>query len=218
MFDQTVARSLFPLGLRQRGPDPYPRQPAPMLLGRADKMFASSDWVYEPKWDGFRVLASVRDGVIRLISRNGHPFTNLFGPVTDARRGFPTTILLDGEVICIVSDAPEVASGVWITRKGAWFVATARHVAVTLPSDHMYVIPRTEASLASARRQRFLDVYDEVSRHRHASASKSQIESCLTPTRTLRCSGFPTSLRTCRGSSSFLWTKQYLLASPLVHP
>jgi bifunctional non-homologous end joining protein LigD len=64
-------------------------------------MFSSPDWTYEPKWDGFRVLASVRDGSVRLVSGNGHSFTNLFGPVTDALRGFPTSILLHGEVIVI---------------------------------------------------------------------------------------------------------------------
>ena len=101
MFEQTVARALSRLGLDQRGADPHPHQPTPMLLQRADKMFASPDWVYEPKWDGFRALASVRDGSVRLISRNGHPFTNLFGPIADALRGFPTSIVLDGEVICI---------------------------------------------------------------------------------------------------------------------
>ncbi len=72
-----------------------------MLLQRANKVFASPDWVYEPKWDGFRVLASVRDGAVRLIWRNGASFTNLFGPITDALRGFPTSVVLDGEVICI---------------------------------------------------------------------------------------------------------------------
>jgi bifunctional non-homologous end joining protein LigD len=72
-----------------------------MLLQKADAMFSSPGWAYEPKWDGFRVLASVRDGSVRLVSRNGHSFTNLFGPVSDTLRGFPTSILLDGEVIVI---------------------------------------------------------------------------------------------------------------------
>jgi len=80
---------------------PEGRQPAPMLLQKADALFPSPEWTYEPKWDGFRILASVRDGAIRLISRNGHSFTNLFGPVSDALRGFPTSVLLDGEVIAI---------------------------------------------------------------------------------------------------------------------
>ena len=63
-------------------------------------MLSSADWTYEPKWDGFRV-PSIRDGHVRLVSRNGHSFTNLFGPVSDVLRGFLTSILLDGEVIVI---------------------------------------------------------------------------------------------------------------------
>jgi len=77
---QTVVRALSRVGLDKRGADSHPRQPAPMLLQRADQIFASPEWVYEPKWDGFRILASVRDGSVRLISRNGHPFTDLFRP------------------------------------------------------------------------------------------------------------------------------------------
>ena len=101
MFEQIVARALSRLGLDQPGADLHPRQPAPMLLQRAEKVVASPDWVYEPKWDGFRTLASVRDGAVRLISRNGHSFTDLFGPVADALRAFPTPVVLDGEVIAI---------------------------------------------------------------------------------------------------------------------
>ena len=64
-------------------------------------MIESVDWIYEPKWDGFRIIATIREGSVRLISRKGHSFTNLFGPTTDALRGFPTSLVLDGEVIVI---------------------------------------------------------------------------------------------------------------------
>jgi hypothetical protein len=44
MFTQTITRALSRLGLDQRGSDPHPRQPAPMLLQKADAMFlAASD-------------------------------------------------------------------------------------------------------------------------------------------------------------------------------
>jgi len=89
MFERTVVRALASFGLDNRGTDRHPRQPAPMLLQRADKIRSSPDWLFEPKWDGFRVLASVRDGSVRLISRNGHPFTHLFGPITEALWGSP---------------------------------------------------------------------------------------------------------------------------------
>jgi bifunctional non-homologous end joining protein LigD len=67
-----------------------------MLLQRADKMFASPDWVYEPKWDGFRTLASLRDGSVRLISRNAHSFTNLFGQRAEDGDDRPSAPHLDG--------------------------------------------------------------------------------------------------------------------------
>jgi bifunctional non-homologous end joining protein LigD len=101
LFATTVNHALSRFSLDQRGNAPFPRQPAPMLVEKAATLFDDPAWTYEPKWDGFRVLASVRDGSVRLISRNGHSFTNLFWPISDALRGFPTSILLDGEVIAI---------------------------------------------------------------------------------------------------------------------
>ncbi len=46
---RTVARTRKPshlgsFGLDQRGTDSHPRQPTPMLLQKADAMFASPDW------------------------------------------------------------------------------------------------------------------------------------------------------------------------------
>lgn len=101
MFTQTAARALSRLGLDQRGTDPHPRRFSPMLLTKADAIFSSPDWIYEPKFDGFRVLASVRDGFVDLVSRNGHSFTRLFGPISDALKTFPVPIVLDGEVVAV---------------------------------------------------------------------------------------------------------------------
>lgn len=101
LFATAVQDALARFHLHERGDARLTRQPAPMLLGRAKELLDHPDWTYEPKWDGFRVLATVRDGSVRLVSRNGYSFTNLFGPVSDSLRGFPTAVLLDGEVICI---------------------------------------------------------------------------------------------------------------------
>jgi hypothetical protein len=45
MPEHIVILVLSCLGLDQRGSDQYPRQPMPMLLQRANKMFALPDWV-----------------------------------------------------------------------------------------------------------------------------------------------------------------------------
>ena len=47
MFALTVARALSRLSLDQPGTDPHPREPAPMLLQKADAMLSSPDWTYE---------------------------------------------------------------------------------------------------------------------------------------------------------------------------
>jgi bifunctional non-homologous end joining protein LigD len=75
-----------------------------MLMHKADRLVSLPDWTYEPKWDGFRVIAMVRDGSVRLLSRNGHSFTRLFGPVSDPLRGFPASLVLDGEVVAITDE------------------------------------------------------------------------------------------------------------------
>ena len=84
--------------LHERGDARLMRQPAPTLVEKTTKHFDDPAWTYEPKWDAFRVLGMIRDGSVRLISRNGHSFTNLLWPISDALRGFPTSLLVDGEV------------------------------------------------------------------------------------------------------------------------
>ncbi len=75
-----------------------------MLMHEASRLVSSPDWTYEPKWDGFRVIATVRDGSVHLLSRNGHSITRLFGPVSDALRGFPASLVLDGGVVAITDE------------------------------------------------------------------------------------------------------------------
>ena len=104
MFTATVTGALSRLGLDPRGTAPFPRSTTPMLMHKAGKLVSSPDWTYEPKWDGFRVIATIRDGSVRLLSRNGHSFTRLFGPVSDALRSFPASIVLDGEVVAITNE------------------------------------------------------------------------------------------------------------------
>lgn len=76
-FTRTVNRALARLDLHPAGDSPFPRPLRPMLatLGRAP--FDNPAWVYEPKWDGFRVIAMMRGGSVQLLSRNLHSFTKL---------------------------------------------------------------------------------------------------------------------------------------------
>src|SRR5205809_4561397 len=73
-----------------------------MLAKRVDELPAGEDWVFEPKWDGFRALV-FRDGDEILIqSRDEKPlgryFPELLGPL---RSALPSRCVLDGEIVIV---------------------------------------------------------------------------------------------------------------------
>ena len=57
MFTVTVNGALSHVGLNPWGTAPFPRPTAPILMHKASRLVSSADWTYEPKWDGFRVMA-----------------------------------------------------------------------------------------------------------------------------------------------------------------
>jgi bifunctional non-homologous end joining protein LigD len=74
----------------------------PMLATLASRPFSDPDWLYEIKWDGYRVEAVVRDGKVKLWTRNLKDaetyFPRLLTPPTwiDAREA-----IVDGEVVAV---------------------------------------------------------------------------------------------------------------------
>jgi ATP-dependent DNA ligase len=65
-------------------------------LARSAKTLPSGDqWIYEPKWDGFRALAFVDGADVYLQSRNGKPLRRYFPELS-----FPAgRYVLDGEIV-----------------------------------------------------------------------------------------------------------------------
>jgi bifunctional non-homologous end joining protein LigD len=82
--------------------DPMPSFIEPMAATLTDRPFSDPDWLFEVKWDGYRVQAHVRDGRVTLYTRRGLDaatyFPELAGPVAwaDAREA-----VLDGEVVAL---------------------------------------------------------------------------------------------------------------------
>lgn len=61
---------------------------------------AGSDWWFEPKLDGYRLLARVEDGDVKLTTRKGNDWTNRFEQIAKALRSLPCRqAWLDGEVV-----------------------------------------------------------------------------------------------------------------------
>jgi bifunctional non-homologous end joining protein LigD len=64
---------------------------------------AGDDWLHEIKHDGYRIVARIEEGEVRLISRNGKDWTKEFPQVARAALRLPAgTALLDGEVAAVL--------------------------------------------------------------------------------------------------------------------
>ena len=75
----------------------------PMLATRGTHVPTGEEWVHEVKWDGMRVLVDVRDGRLRLTSRNENDVTVSFPEL----HGLPgDDLLLDAEVVAFLDGIP----------------------------------------------------------------------------------------------------------------
>ena len=93
----TLPEGVVDLGVYRR------RRAAPMLaVDQPIDGLDSRGWAFEGKWDGYRVLATVAGGRLRLHSRSGNDLTADFpeiAPLAEALAGHD--VVLDGEVVAL---------------------------------------------------------------------------------------------------------------------
>ena len=81
---------------------PFPGFVEPMAATLAGSPFRDEDWLFEIKWDGYRIEALIRDGSVRLFTRHGHDAATYFPGFLaapswiDAREA-----IVDGEVVAL---------------------------------------------------------------------------------------------------------------------
>lgn len=72
-----------------------------MLASIGDKPFDNDEWIFEVKWDGYRAVAEIKNGDLRLYSRNGLSFMRLYPTVALALMKIEEDIVLDGEIVVL---------------------------------------------------------------------------------------------------------------------
>ncbi len=88
-----------------------------MLATTAERPFTRAGWVFELKYDGYRMLAERRVGEPELRSRAGNDLTATFPEIARAVRGLPYEgLVLDGEVV--VHDPAGLPSFARLQRRG----------------------------------------------------------------------------------------------------
>ena len=83
---------------------------APMLASVGTEVPAGDGWVFEPKYDGIRVLASAASDAVTLVTRNELDKARQFPEIVDAlrelRRRAKKSFVLDGEIVAMHGQEP----------------------------------------------------------------------------------------------------------------
>jgi len=81
---------------------PMPTVIHPMLASLAAQAFDDPDWLFEIKWDGYRAIAFIEDGRVRLVSRNQNDLAAQF-PELGSLPQFVNAerAILDGEIVAL---------------------------------------------------------------------------------------------------------------------
>ncbi|WLH09719.1 DNA ligase D [Pseudomonas lurida] len=88
----------------QKATPPLPEDFSPQLATLVDRA-PEGDWQYEIKFDGYRMLARIRDGEVRLFTRNGHDWTDRLPRQAKALQALKLKdSWLDGEVVSLDGD------------------------------------------------------------------------------------------------------------------
>jgi bifunctional non-homologous end joining protein LigD len=81
---------------------PMPTAIHPMLATSVDEPFDGPDWLFEIKWDGYRAIAFLENGKLRLVSRNQNELTQRYPELKDLPKFVHAkSAILDGEVVAL---------------------------------------------------------------------------------------------------------------------
>ena len=90
-----------PVDLADAPMAPMPAHLKPMLATLVEGPFDRPGWLFELKWDGYRALAEVSHGSVRLYSRNDKTLNTQFSPIVEALESITFEALFDGEVVVV---------------------------------------------------------------------------------------------------------------------
>lgn len=74
---------------------------APMLPTLIGRPFDSEEWLFEIKWDGYRVLAFINQRTVILKSRTEHLLNDRFPSIVDNLKKLDGQVIFDGEIVVL---------------------------------------------------------------------------------------------------------------------
>jgi bifunctional non-homologous end joining protein LigD len=83
----------------------FPVLPMKATMGSTDAVPDGDDWAFEIKWDGYRTIVHLADGVVRLQSSAGHDVTGRWPEFGDLAGSVnASSAILDGELVVFGDD------------------------------------------------------------------------------------------------------------------
>jgi len=80
---------------------PLPVDIKPMLATLVDQPFEEIGWLYEIKWDGYRAISYLYNGMVEIKSRNNLSFNDKYRSVAAALKQWNINAVVDGEIVAI---------------------------------------------------------------------------------------------------------------------
>ncbi len=85
--------------------DPMPERVEPCLALLKTRPPAGPDWLFEVKWDGYRLAIHIEPKGIRILTRGGHDWTHRFPAIAEAAKNLGVaTAIVDGEAVVVDDD------------------------------------------------------------------------------------------------------------------
>jgi len=73
----------------------------PMLCTLVKEAPENEEYLFELKWDGYRIVSKVEDGVVRMNSRSGLDYTRKYPLISEALQNLNHDLMIDGEVVVL---------------------------------------------------------------------------------------------------------------------
>lgn len=133
----------------------------PMLAKLVDTVTNNSDWLYEPKYDGYRAITKISSGNVEMLSRNGKSFTKAYAPLAEELKKIEPEIILDGEVV--IEDKKGVSKFQLLQN----YTATQAGVLQYYVFDILFLNGHTVTALPLYQRKELLDSFFKAYKFHH---------------------------------------------------
>ncbi|HEY3249896.1 MAG TPA: DNA ligase, partial [Ignavibacteria bacterium] len=75
-----------------------------MLATLIEAPFDGDDWIYEIKWDGYRMISHIINNEVELTTRNLNSYTSKYPQIAAELVKFKKNIVIDGEIVVLDSE------------------------------------------------------------------------------------------------------------------